>query len=31
LPKQKWQVRDPLADEHRRDSSGPKGKSGPSE
>jgi putative endonuclease len=31
LPSQQWQVRDPLADELRGDSSGPKGKSGPSE
>jgi putative endonuclease len=29
LPRQKWQVRDPLADERGRDSSGPK--NGPSE
>jgi len=31
LPKQKWQLRDPLADQRPGDSSGPKGKSGPSE
>jgi len=31
LPRQPWQVRDPLADQRRGDSSGPKGKSGPSE
>ncbi|HLJ27061.1 MAG TPA: GIY-YIG nuclease family protein [Candidatus Angelobacter sp.] len=31
LPRQKWQIRDPLAEERGGDSSGPKGKSGPSE